>query len=192
MIRQTLLASAFALMSVPAFAQASGEVRRDDNQQQRIEQGLQNGSLNSREAGTLERGEARIDKTEQKAYRDGTVSPAEASRIQQMQNHESQAITNQKHDAQTGNPNSASSQRLQSDVQRNVNQESRIQQGVNSGALTTHEAGKLEGQQSKVDRKEAGAAANGRVGAGEQARIQNSENRASKKVYRQKHDAQTQ
>ena len=42
-----------------AFAQA-GTVQRDVNQQQRIEQGLQSGQLNTREAGRLENEEARV------------------------------------------------------------------------------------------------------------------------------------
>ncbi|UUZ55732.1 hypothetical protein LP419_09440 [Massilia sp. H-1] len=45
---------------------------------------------------------------------------------------------------QTGNPNSASSQRMQADVQRNVNQQTRIENGIKSGELTNHEVAKLE------------------------------------------------
>ena len=191
MIRQFLLASAFALTAAPVVAQTAGEAQRDINQQQRIEQGLQNGSLNSREAGRLEKNEATIDRAKQKAASDGNVSAQEKARINKLEQSQSQKIYNQKHDAQTGNPNSASSQNMQSDVQRNINQEKRIKQGVKSGELTTHEAGKLEGQQSRIERKESNAAANGRVGAPEQSRIQNSQDRASGAIARQKHDAQT-
>jgi hypothetical protein len=89
-----------------------------------------------------------------------------------------------------GNPNSASSQRMQADVQRNVNQQQRVEQGVQSGSLTTREAGQLERGQANVDRREARAGADGNVSAKEQQRVQSAENRQSKKIYREKHDRQ--
>src|SRR5919204_1871478 len=152
-----------------AFAQA-GTVQRDVNQQQRIEQGLQSGQLNTREAARLEREEARVERDEARALRDGKLSPAEKARLAREQNRVSRDIYREKHDAQTGNPNSASSQRMQADVQRNVNQQQRIQNGMQNGSLTNHEAARLEAGQSRTDRKIANSAANGHVGAGEQAR----------------------
>lgn len=82
-----------------------------------------------------------------------------------------------KHNAVTGNPNSASSQRMQTDVQRNANQERRIHQGAQSRALTTKEAGTRERSQARTDRKEAKAVADGHIGTRGQAGIQNRENR---------------
>ena len=80
---------------------------------------------------------------------------------------------------------------MQADVQRNANQQNRIEQGVQSGALTTHETAKLEHGQAKVNSAEARAGADGHVGAGEQKAVQAKANHQSKKVYKQKHDAQT-
>ena len=172
-----------------ALAQTAGsEVQRNVNQQQRIEQGLKSGQLDTREAAKLEKGEAHVDRMEGNAMRDGTLTSAEKARIQKAQNAESKAIHGQKHDAQTGNPASASSQRMQADVQRNANQQARIKQGVTSGALTTRETGSLERGQANVVHREAVAGANGHVGAGEQARIQASENRQSDHVYHKKHN----
>lgn len=89
-----------------AHAQTAGtEVQRDINQQNRIEQGLQSGQLNAKEAGKLERGEARIDRMESNAMKE-------------------------RWDAFLPRGNSASSQQMQTDVQRNANQERRIQQGA--------------------------------------------------------------
>ena len=189
----TVIAVAVAgLFSVAASAQTAGsEVQRDVNQQQRIEQGLKSGSLNTREAAKLERGEARIDRMESNAMKDGKLSPAEKARIQRAQNQESRQINRLESNAARGNPGSASSQRMQADVQRNVNQERRIEQGIQSGQLTNREAGRLERGQGRVDRAEARAGADGHVGAGEQRRIQKQENRQSKRIYREKHDAQT-
>jgi len=174
-----------------AFAQA-GTVQRDVNQQQRIEQGLQSGQLTTREAGKLEREESRVERDQARATRDGNLSPAEKARLAREQNRVSRDIYREKHDAQTGNPNSASSQRMQADVQRNVNQQSRIEQGVKSGALTDREAARLERGQARDNRMEARAGADGKVGAREQRRIQKAENRQSRRIQREKHDAQKQ
>src|SRR5437868_1172885 len=76
-------------------------------------------------------------------------------------------------------------------VQRDVNQQNRIEQGLKSGELTTREAAKLERGESRVDRAEARAGADGKVSAKEQRRIQRRENRESARIYREKHDAQT-
>jgi len=181
---------AAGLLSTAANAQAvQQDQQRDVNQQQRIEQGLKSGELSSREAGQLEREQQHVDKMEARDLRNGSISPAEQARLNAAQNKASGDIAADKHNGVTGNPNSASSQRMQADVQRNVNQQQRIANGVQSGALTNHEVGSLERGQAHVDRKEANAAANGRVGAAEQRSIQRSENRQSARVYRKKHNA---
>ena len=177
-----------ALSCSAAFAQA-GTVQRDVNQQTRIEQGLQSGQLSTREAARLERGEARINKMQSRALADGKLNDAERARLNAAQNAESRAIANAKRNEVTGNPNSASSQRMQADVQRNINQQSRIAQGVKSGELTNREVAGLERGQARVERKEARAGSDGHVGAAEQARIQGAENRQSKRVYAAKHNA---
>ena len=191
-IRSTLIATALGMaFAAGAMAQTTGsEVQRDINQQKRIEQGLQSGSLSTGEAAKLERGEARVDRMEANALKDGQLSPAEKERIQRAQNAESQRIEQLKHNQVTGNSQSASSQRMQADVQRNVNQEQRIKQGVQSGSLTNHEVAKLERGQAKVDRREARAGRDGHVGAAEQAGIQHAENAQSKRIYHKKHNEQ--
>jgi hypothetical protein len=191
--KSTLAFLAAVACSSAAVAQTAGsEAQRDVNQQQRIEQGLQSGSLSTGEAAKLERGESRIDKMEANSLKDGNLSPAEKARIQRAQNAESRNINRMENNGVTGNPQSASSQRMQADVQRNVNQERRIQQGVSSGSLTKREAAGLERGQARVDRREARAGRDGHVGAGEQAAIQKSENVQNRRIFRKKHNAATQ
>jgi hypothetical protein len=181
-----------ALFASHVLAQTVGsEVQRDINQENRVEQGLKSGQLSTGEAAKLERGEARIDRMESNAQKDGNLSPQEAARIQRAQNQESGRINKLENNAVSGNPNSASSQRMQADVQRNINQQDRIKQGVQSGALTNKEASNLERSQARIDRKEARAGANGHVSAKEQARIQKAENKQSNKIYREKHNNRT-
>ena len=192
-MKVTLALSVASLLSGVAFAQTAAEQdqQRDVNQQKRIEQGLKSGELSTKEAGHLEREQQHVDRMEAHDLKDGHVSAAEQLRLDKAQNAASADVYKQKHDAQTGNPGSASSQRMQADVQRNVNQQQRIQNGMQNGSLTNHEASRLEAGQARTDRKVANAAANGRVGAAEQGRIQRTENRDSRQVYRKKHNART-
>ena len=194
MVRQLALVWFFtAALSPAAFAQTVGtEVQRDINQESRIEQGLKSGQLSTGEAAKLEHGESRIDRMEKNALKDGNLSQQEADRIQRTQNAESNRINQLEHNDVTGNPNSVSSQRMQTDVQRNINQQSRIEQGVQNGSLTNKEVGNLERGQARVDRAEARAGANGHVSAGEQTRIQNKENKQSQKIFREKHNRKNQ
>ncbi len=177
------------LLTTSAFAdgpRTDQVVDRDVNQQERVEQGLQQGQLNTREAGQIERQESRIDQTEARDLKDGKLSPAEQAHINQMQNQTSRDIYRDRHNAADGNPDSKSSERMQSDVQRNLNQQQRIEQGGDSGALTNREVGSLEAGQARVDHKEGVAASDGHVGAGEQARVQRSDNRQSRRIHHKK------
>ena len=112
-------AVAVAIASIstgPAFADTGTtaqtvETQRDVNQQQRIENGLDSGQLSSHEAGRLEREESHVDQMESHAAADGSVSKAEAARINSAQNAVSKTIYSQKHDAQArlvGRPFAAS------------------------------------------------------------------------------------
>ena len=181
-----------AALSTGAFAQTvQQDQQRDVNQQERIEQGLQSGQLSTREAGQLERQQQHIDRMEANDLKNGSITPAEQARLNAAQNRASTSIYADKHNGVTGNPNSASSQRMQADVQRNVNQQQRIANGINNGSLTNRETGSLERGQAHVDRKEANAAASGHVGAAAQRNIQRAENRQSGRIYRKKHNAVT-
>jgi hypothetical protein len=189
----TLQLLAMSVLTTAAWAQTPAEQdqQRDVNQQQRIEQGLQSGQLSTREAGSLERQEQHADNMEAHDLKNGSMSAGEQARLNAAQNKVSGDIYADKHNGVTGNPNSASSQRMQSDVQRNVNQQQRIQNGMDNGSLTNRETGSLERGQGHVNGKEANAAANGHVSARAQGRIQRSENRQSGRIYRKKHNATT-
>jgi hypothetical protein len=118
------------------------------------------------------------------------LTPAEKARIQAGQNRESAAIRRLKTNERSGNPDALSAQRMQADVQRNINQQERIKAGVKEGSLSNREAGALERGQAKVARKQARAGRDGHVGPREQARIQAAENRQSKRIFKEKHDAE--
>ncbi|HTP64044.1 MAG TPA: hypothetical protein VMJ66_01540 [Geobacteraceae bacterium] len=73
--------------------------------------------------------------------------------------------------------------------QREQNQENRIEQGIQSGQLTPHEAGRLEGQQAKIQQNEERMKADGNLTPRERAKLTREQNRASRNIYRKKHNA---
>ena len=195
-MKTSLIATAaLALLTGAAMAQthvnAQTTVQRDVNQQQRIENGLQSGKLTTREAGLLEREQAKVDKLQAKDMKDGKLSAAERQQLRAAQNKASRDIETAKNNGVNGNPLSASSQRMQADVQRNVNQEKRVEAGLANGSLTKREAARMEQGQAHVDRAEAHAAADGHVGANEQRHVQRAENRQSTRIHRAKTNATT-
>ena len=186
-----LIATAAFGSSFAASAQTTSATttQRDANQQQRIENGLQSGSITTRENSELQRDESHVDKLQAQDMKNGPMTGAEKAQLNAAQNKTSRDITQAKTNGINGNPLSASSQRAQADTQRNVDQQQRINNGVKSGALTNHEAASLERGQSHVDKREARAGANGNVSAGEQRRIARADNRQSKRIYNKKHNA---
>jgi len=74
---------------------------REARQQQRLYNGIQNGSLTPREAARLEHQEAKINRQEWRMRHDGNgLQPAERARLERELNRTSQHIYHQKHDAQ--------------------------------------------------------------------------------------------
>ena len=76
--------------------------QRQRNQQKRIGEGVENGSLTPAETARLEKQEATIHhevKTERKAN-GGTLTAQERRQVNRQQNRESKRIYRQKHDAQ--------------------------------------------------------------------------------------------
>ena len=66
----------------------------------------------------------------------------------------------------------------------------RIQEGVKSGELTRHEAHKLRAEQRTIRAEKRMAKADGVVTAEERAKIKHDQKRASRHIYKQKHDEQ--
>lgn len=71
---------------------------------------------------------------------------------------------------------------------REKNQQQRIEQGEKSGQLTEKEAGRLEAQQDKIKRDEERMKADGKLTKGERRKLKREQDRASKNIYRKKHN----
>jgi hypothetical protein len=78
--------------------------------------------------------------------------------------------------------------------QREANQQKRIAEGVESGALTPKETANLENREAKIHNeiKTDRAAHGGKLTPAERAKINREQNRTSKAIYRKKHNAQHQ
>lgn len=75
-------------------------------------------------------------------------------------------------------------------TKRQIHQQQRIKEGVKSGELTKAEAAKLEAREAKIQHDKKMAKSDGVVTPQERAKLHREENRTSRAIYRQKHDAQ--
>jgi len=161
--------------------------QRKDNQQQRIGNGVENGSLTAGETHNLEKQESNINKEENtmRAEDNGHLTKADRTALNQQQNHLSNEIYQDKHNAahQNLNPKSEVGQRQR-------NQQERIGQGIKSGQLTAGEASHLEGHEAGVNHEIAKdrAANGGKLTQGEKAQINHQQNHDSKAIYNKKHN----
>lgn len=161
--------------------------QRKVNQQQRIGEGVENGSLTAGEARRLERKERKLNREEKAMKGDGKLNAAERAKLQHQQNVLSKQIYNQKHDAQKENlhPTSEVGKRQRA-------QQQRIGEGIENGSLTSREAARMEARQVDVNHEvRYMRQANGGVLTAQQRRVVNrQQNRNSRAIYRQKHDRQ--
>jgi hypothetical protein len=164
---------------------------RFENQQDRIAAGIKSGQLTPKEAATLETKEAAL-KNEERTFRlenNGHLTKNEQIQLNKQENNLSKQIYNEKHDAevQNTNPKSEVGKRLE-------NQQDRIAQGINSGQLTAGEAARLEAREVEL-RHEIGTDRNangGKLTEAERVEINKELNGLSARIYREKHDAETQ
>lgn len=161
--------------------------QRRQNQQQRIGEGVENGSLTAGEAGKLEHKEAAINKEVHNMKSDGNFTAAERAKVQHQENVLSKDIYKQKHDAQAQNLDP------KSEVgQRQLNQQQRIGEGIENGSLNAREASRLEHREAATNKEVAvmRQANGGKLTGKERRFVNHQQNRTSRAIYHQKHDAQ--
>ena len=161
--------------------------QRKANQQKRVGEGLENGSLTAGEANKIEKKEKGLN-AEQRDMREdnaGKLTAADKAKLNRQQNRLSKDIYKQKHDTQaqpkTGNEVN----------QRDRNQQKRIGEGLENGSLTAGEAKKLETKETKLNREQRDMREDngGRLTASEKAKVNRQQNRVSKQIYNKKHNA---
>ena len=98
-MKSTFLAALIAAAALPVAAQTPSTPRVDQrqaNQEARIQQGVKSGELTPKEAATLEKGQDKVQKMENKAVADGKVTPKERARLERAQNKQSKKIAKKK------------------------------------------------------------------------------------------------
>jgi hypothetical protein len=100
--RAFLISLIAASVAAPIYAQTDtpGVDARQERQEQRIQQGIESGQLNEREAARLNRQQDRIEKMEERAKSDGTVTKRERRALHKAQDRASRHIAKEKHDRQ--------------------------------------------------------------------------------------------
>ncbi len=194
MFKTSHLIAALGLSALAAVANAQTAAditQRNINQETRIRNGLQDGSLTTREAALLEKREGAAERMQANALKDGKLTDAERARLTRAENRNSRAIATARGNGVDGNPLSASSQRMQAGVQRDINQQQRIENGIQSGQLSNKEVGQLERGQARTDRQEFRAGRDGHVSAGEARAVDNAKNRQSARIHNKRHNAVT-
>ncbi|HWK30633.1 MAG TPA: hypothetical protein VNR20_00995, partial [Terriglobales bacterium] len=159
---------------------------RQARQQQRIGEGVENGSLTAGEAAKLENKETKLNKEEARFSKSGgQLTPAEKAKLEKQENTLSKDIDKQKHDAQAQNTDP------KSEIgKRDREQQKRIGEGIENGSLTAKEAGKLETKEAKLNKQEKQMRADGDMTQKEKTKVNREQNHLSKDIYMQKHDKQ--
>lgn len=101
---KTVIALVAAALVFPAYAQTDSTKRvdkRQENQAKRIQQGQKSGQLTGKEAARLQKGQARVQKMEDKAAADGKVTAKERRRLEKAQDRQSRKIARERQDKQT-------------------------------------------------------------------------------------------
>lgn len=104
MFRTFAVAALLAAFSVPALAGTPVLDARQQNQRERIAQGIRSGELTRPEAHRLVRGEVNLHRHERAAKSDGVVTPRERAALNRHADRMSARIYRQKHDAQSRPP----------------------------------------------------------------------------------------
>jgi hypothetical protein len=181
-------------MGVASLSQAEAGVRdpgvnaRQQNQRQRIQQGVRSGELTRRETGKLVREQRDVRQLERAYKSDGELTRAERVDLHQEQNQASRHIYNQKHDAQDRPPAAVRDPGVN---QRQANQTGRIVNGVKSGELTHDEAQQLRDGRREIRQTEQAYKADGTLTRDERIDLHQDLNQQSRDIYDAKHNEQT-
>ena len=129
-----------------------------------------------------------IQRAKMKARSDGNVTAKERVRLEGMQDKASRHIYRAKHNERdrSERPDANRVDR------REYRQRNRIYHGVESGELTRGETKLLKKEQRRIHRVERTAERDGEISATERVRLEHMQDKASRDIYRLKHNDRTQ
>ncbi len=156
------------------------------NQDNRIANGVSNGSLTAGEAQSLDKKEGQINQEERtmKADDNGHLTSADKAALQQQQKQVSNQIYKDKH-------NSFNQKTPKSGIGKTEEaQQDKIAQGEKSGQLSAGEATKLENQEKSInaERHQDLEANGGKLTKSEQQQIKQQQKQVNKNIYKDKHN----
>ncbi|MGA8493095.1 MAG: hypothetical protein WB711_21915 [Terriglobales bacterium] len=209
-IKVTLLNATLATLLLPAAAQTSsapaqtnanaaqapatattsptpnqGVNQRKANQQNRIANGIDNGSLTKGEAGNLEGRESQLNQEESnmKKLDNGHLTAADRATLQQQQNKLSNQIHQDAHNSnvQTTHPATEVGQREQ-------DQQKSIASGIKNDNLSAGQASKLENKEADINQevKSDRAANGGKLTQAEKSQVTKQQNGVAYQVHHEK------
>lgn len=184
------VATAATTLSQSAFANTYSPVidNKQENQKDRIVQGIRSGEVTGQEAWRLGKQQGKTYRKEHRFKADGDFTRRERGIIHRDLLKSSKSIYAQKHDRQT-QAHPRAGLRSPGINKRQHNQKRRIGQGIRSGELTGGEALRLGHQQARIHRQERRLKSDGMFTKRERVRVHKNQNRASKNIYRKKHNA---
>ncbi len=175
---------AASLFAAAALAQTSEVGKREENQQDRIAQGVQSGQLTAAGTANLEKKESAVNQEVKadRALNGGKLTTAEKARVNQQQNKLSGQIYADKHNAATQHYGNN-----EVDARRE-NQQDRIANGIASGKLNAAQASRLEKGQSAINQEvHTDRSLNGgKLTGAEKKQVNQQQNIASGKIYKAK------
>jgi hypothetical protein len=159
---------------------------RKQDQQDRIANGVDSGQLTSGETKNLESRESNLNREvrDDRSADGGKLTSQERQQINHQQNNLSHSIYQDKHNANTAHYGN-------NEVgQRRENQQDRIANGIRNGSMNAGEAARTENREQGINEQiHADRQANGgKLTGQEHQQINREQNRASRQIYRQKHN----
>jgi len=160
--------------------------QRKENQQDRIANGVSDGQLSASETRNLEKKESQLNQEERdmKAQDNGHLTSADRAALRQQQNHLSNQIYKDKHNASAQNqdPKTKLGQRAE-------NQQDRIGQGIKDGQLNASQTANLENKEAAINHEVAAdrQANGGHLTQQQKAQVKNQQNNLSHQIYKDKH-----
>jgi hypothetical protein len=191
------LAVAALIASGPAFAQQSQPQtqpnqpaptigQREQNQQDRVANGVDSGQMTAGETKNVESRESNLNREvrDDRHADDGHLTQQERQQINHQQNNLSHSIYQDKHNANVAHYGD-------NEVgQRRENQQDRIANGLRNGSMNANQTARVENREQGINEQvHADRQANGGKLTGQEHRqINREQNGASRQIYRDKHN----
>jgi hypothetical protein len=172
-----------SLSTIPALGKNGDGQKRQNNQAERVGDGIVDGELTQGELNKIQKKQQKIDEYQEKAMADGDLSRKERAKIQNKLNKASKQIHKLKH-------NDNGKFRANQEENKWENLEQRLGKGVMDGSLTQAEAAEIKKDMQEIQRLRELGRANGKLSPGEAKLLKDLEQKVSQKIHAERHDSE--